>query len=130
VSLRSEVPRFALVGIAATLVHVTAALVLARLVPVREELANIFGFFTAVMVSYFGHSYYTFGRNTAHGFQVPRFVVLSGLGLVVSTAVTWFTCTVFGGPLGLAMALVAVTVPGVTFVGMKLWVFAARHHRS
>jgi putative flippase GtrA len=130
VSLRTEVPRFALVGIAATAVHVSAALVFAALVPVRGELANLFGFCCAVAVSYFGHSYYTFGVNTAHGFQMPRFAVLSGLGLLASTTVTWVTCTLFGGPLVLAMALVAVTVPAISFIGMKLWVFTASRRVS
>jgi putative flippase GtrA len=124
--LRSEALRFGLVGIAGTMVHVTVCLLVAASFTIRSELANLAGFLAAVLVSYVGHSQYTFGVKSEHRFQMPRFAALSLTGLLVSSAITWGVCTRFGGPIWLAMALTVVTVPTVTFIGAKFWVFASR----
>lgn len=128
-SVRHEVMRFIVVGGVAAFVHVTIALTLAANSAWREELINIIGFLCGATVSYIGHSQYTFGVNSEHSFQVPRFAVLSALGLLTSTFITWLVCTYFDGPIILAMALVVVIIPMITFVGMKLWVFAVSRQK-
>jgi putative flippase GtrA len=115
--------RFGAVGAVATLAHVLAALMAERTLPVSAQGANLVGFATAVLVSYTGHTRVTFDAPLRSGPQFGRFLVLSLLSLAASSLTVW----VVTGPLGLgfaaAMAVVALIVPAVTYLAMRLWVF-------
>lgn len=120
----AQISRFAGVGLIATLTHVCAALVAQGGFGAPAQLANFIGFCCAVALSYFGHAHFTFGVTDAPGTRLPRFVTVSLLGLAVSSGITFIVHTQMGFAFPVAMALVAVTVPAMTFVGAKLWAFA------
>ena len=115
--------RFASVGVAATLMHVATALAAARL-GLGPQSANGAGFAAALALSYFGHGHYTFGADVEHRRHGPRFLATASLGLALSATITQVVAVWLGAPLALAMGVVAVAVPGATFLLCKLWVFA------
>jgi putative flippase GtrA len=115
--------RFASVGVAATLMHVAMALAAARL-GLGPQSANGAGFAAALTLSYFGHGHYTFGADVEHRRHGPRFLATASLGLALSATITQVVSVWLGAPLALAMGVVAVAVPGATFLLCKLWVFA------
>ncbi len=118
-----QLGRFASVGVAATLLHVGTALAAARL-GLSPHAANGAGFAAALTLSYLGHGHYTFGAEVEHRRHGPRFLATASLGLVLSAAITQVVALWLGAPLALAMGVVAVAVPGATFLLCKLWVFA------
>jgi putative flippase GtrA len=125
----AQLLRFAGVGGLATGVHVLCALVLRHLVPVSEQEANLAGFAAAVLVSYVGHARFTFGVDMRSGSQFLRFVALSLLGLATSSSTVWIVSTHLGFSFVSAMAAVAILVPGLTFLVLRLWVFGGEASR-
>ena len=119
-----ELSRFAGVGAAATLLHVLVALLCSVGFGFQPQAANGMGFLAAVTLSYFGHGKLTFSTQLEHRFHAPRFIATSGLGLVLSSAITQVVVVWLGAPFAWAMAVVAVVVPAATFLICKYWVFS------
>ncbi|MBA3909496.1 MAG: hypothetical protein C0524_06330 [Rhodobacter sp.] len=115
--------RFGGVGGLATVIHVLSALAVQQAFPVPAQLANLAGFFAAVLVSYVGHARFTFGAGLRSGPQFLRFVLLSVLGLATSSATVWLITAWLGLGFITAMATVAAVVPLMTYLAMRLWVF-------
>ncbi|CUK15614.1 GtrA-like protein [Ruegeria denitrificans] len=119
-----QISRFAGIGVLATTLHVIVAIVAAEFFAVTPLLANSIGFFAAFSLSYLGHGRITFGTSLEHRYHAPRFLTVSAIGLVLSTALTELIAVQLGASFVLAMAVVAFAVPISTFFFCKFWVFA------
>jgi len=126
----AQLVRFAGIGLLATLIHVAVAFAARYGMGAEAQAANLTGFFAAVSFSYFGHGAVTFQVEGVHRVHAPRFGLLAGLGLVLSSTITWLVTSVLGGSFALAMGLVAIAVPGATFLGSKFWVFVQPDTRT
>ena len=121
-----QLSRFAGVGVAATLVHITMAILAEAVIGLPAQAANLVGFATAVGVSYFGHLHFTFGVVPDHATHGARFVVVAISGLLTSSAITWAVHEQIGVPFAPTMVIVATSVPAVSFLLMRFWVFTER----
>ncbi|SHH85609.1 GtrA family protein [Cognatishimia maritima] len=119
--LAGQIKRFLGVGLLATAAHVVTATAVDALFDVAPLIANFCGFSMAVLWSYIGHTKATFAIRPRHGFHFPRFLVVSLIGLTLSSLITWWGVEKLGAPFALTMLLVAVVVPAFTFVSLKLW---------
>jgi putative flippase GtrA len=122
----TQIFRFGFVGGLATLAHVLTAMAAQAMFNLPVQGANLAGFCVAVFVSYLGHMRFTFAVQKGSGAQFLRFVVLSGLSLMTSSATVWLITTKLGASFATAMVAVAVLVPAASFVAMRLWVFSHR----
>lgn len=122
-----QVSRFAGIGVLATILHFVVAIVALKFFGIAPLLANSAGFAGASSLSYLGHGRITFSTSLQHRFHAPRFLTVSGIGFVLSTAITELIAVQLGGPFVLAMAVVALAVPISTFLLCKFWVFAHPH---
>jgi putative flippase GtrA len=120
-----QVIRFGVVGVAATLTHVLVAMAAEAVLSVPDQAANLAGFLVAVLVSYGGHAWLTFGVPLRSGRQFLRFLVQALAGLGASSLTVW-AVTSAGFGFQTAMAAVAVVVPTVSYLTMRFWVFADR----
>jgi len=120
----AEIPRFAGVGLVATLAHVAMALLAQGPGQMSAQAANGLGFCASLGLSYIGHRSVTFGARGPHGVQFPRFALLALAGLAASSAITHVLHGMLGAPFALAMAAVALAVPPLSFVLARGWVFA------
>jgi len=118
-----QVPLFAVVGAAATLTHVVAALTARELAGLGPMNANFVGYLMAVGVSYVGNARLTFRRRALHGPQFMRFVVVSLLGLGVTQGLTWLLVQQLGWPFWAGLGVVAVAVPALSFGLSRVWAF-------
>ena len=118
-----QVPLFAIVGAAATLTHVTAALAVRELAGLSPLNANFVGYLAAVGVSYLGNARLTFRRRALHGPQFMRFVVVSLLGLGLTQGLTWLLVQQLGWPFWACLGVVAVATPTLSFVLSRVWAF-------
>lgn len=116
--------RFGGVGWIATLVHVLVAVASKSFLGFLPMQANFGGFCAALVVSYFGHAHYTFDSDPRHVPQFLRFVAIALAGLATSSAIVWLIDTQLGIGFGIAMVTVAFVVPLMTFITLRLWVFA------
>ncbi len=115
--------RFGGVGGLATSVHVLSALVSSKVLQLSAQQANLTGFATAVLVSYFAHARFTFRSESSSVEQFLRFVVVAFAGLAVSSLTVALCTEKFGLSLVAAMMAVAVLVPASSFLAMRFWVF-------
>ena len=121
--LLQQVPLFAIVGAAATLTHVIAALGARELAGLSPMGANLVGYLFAVGVSYLGNARFTFRRAVLHGPQFVRFAVVSLAGLALTPGLTWLLVERMGWSFSAGLAVVAVAVPALSFVLQRLWAF-------
>jgi putative flippase GtrA len=121
--LLQQVPLFVIVGAAATLTHVAAALAAREWAGLSPMQANFVGYLCAVGVSYLGNARFTFRRAVLHGPQFVRFVVVSLAGLALTQGLTWLLVERLGWPFWAGLAVVAIAVPALSFVLQRLWAF-------
>lgn len=121
--LARQAIRFAIVGVAATATHVAVAVAAVEAATVRPIWANLIAFGAALFVSYLGNHRWTFGRARAHGRHFPRFAVVAVSGLAFNQAIMWGLAERAGTDYRIALAVVVLVVPALTFVLSKLWVF-------
>lgn len=122
VNVAVQLFRFGLVGVTATLTYLGTSNALIYLVRVDPVLASIAGYVAGMAASFLGQSRYTFQVRRISKRHVSRFVALSIAGLLMSYyGIVWaeaWELAALWGTLG-----VAVLVPLVSFLTMKLWVF-------
>ena len=116
---------FALIGIAATAIHVVVALAAREAFGAPAMAANFAGYACAVGVSYLGNARWTFGVAHRHA-QLARFVAVSLAGLALNQGLTWLVVDTLRLPFALALGLTVVLVPLFTFAVSRWWVFTPR----
>ena len=116
-----QISRFGFVGIIATAVHVGVGLGLHEGADMRPLWANLIAFGCALGVSFFGQTRLTFPGSTSDGRAFTRFAVVAVSGLGLNQSIVWVVTSVFASPYWLALAIVILTVPGITFLLLKFW---------
>ena len=115
---------FCAVGATAAAVHYAVVLTLVPL-GLAALLSNVVGFLTAFLVSYRGHSAWTFpsqpGRRRRAALR--RFFSVAIAAFAVNETLFWALLTWTHLPYQLALALVLIVVAGGTFFASKLWAF-------
>jgi putative flippase GtrA len=117
---------FALIGLAATCVHVIMALAARSALHLEPLAANFVGYGCAVGFSYIGNARLTFGRPAWDAGQFSRFLLVSLLGLALNQAIVHLLVDRAGWPFWLALGPVVVLVPLLSFVLLKIWAFGER----
>jgi len=123
---------FAGVGLAASLAHFLAAVLLVEQVSVQPWIANIIAFAVAFPVSYFGHSFLTFsarayGRADAvTGKSFRRFLTLAGAGFLLNQASVVLFVEQLGYPPRTVFGVTIACVAGILYLAGKFWAFRDR----
>src|SRR5262245_43443142 len=119
----SELLRFGLVGVAASVTHVIVALLLIERAGLPLLAANALAFSVAVFVSYFGNHAWTFGRTGYHRKHFPRFLAIALGGLALNRIIVFLAVEAAGIPYLYGILLVVIIVPGLSFALSKCWAF-------
>ena len=114
---------FALIGLAATAVHVAVAFAVRDAIDATALQANFAGYCAAVGVSYFGNARWTFRRDAWRAAQFVRFLVLSLSGLIANQAITYVLVERLGWPFWSGLVVVVIVVPILSFLAARLWAF-------
>lgn len=113
-----ELVRFGIVGAAATAVDLAVTIVLVMLTSLHENLITTCAFLTAFLVSYFGHSYFTFQKRGS----ILLFFALTVCTLILRNLVVWLLVMyVTRGLPALITGMVVVTV--ITYFVAKFKIF-------
>lgn len=116
-----KVPRFAVVGIAATLIYALAAICFSWVLPPAQ--ASVLAYTVAAVFSYCGHKYLTFASSGAHQLEAPRFILLTLTGIAISWSIPWIAVDGLGLPAIASVALVCLIIPGFNYLVLDRWVF-------
>lgn len=121
-----QLASFGMIGIVATLAHVTAAYLLRVQFAADPYLANLVGFLLALSISFAGNARFTFYYKGAISSALVRFLALSSVSLVITTLVmAWVVRNHL--PMEIYVLVVVMTVPPVTYLLARFWVFVPRH---
>ncbi|MGH6946754.1 MAG: GtrA family protein [Kiloniellales bacterium] len=119
----AQMGRFAIVGGATTLVHVACAVALIELCKVTPLAANLVAFCVALTVSYIGNHSWTFRIVGHHAIHFPRFVTIAAVGLLLNQTIMFGIVEVLDQSYRLALAIVVLVVPSVSFLANRTWAF-------
>lgn len=120
---RVQAARFAVVGAAATIAHVSIAVLAAERLRTPVLLANALAFAAALLVSYSGNHAWTFRRSGRHGRHFPRFLLVALAGLAANQAIMFAVVTLAGLHYLFGLARVVLIVPSSSFVMSRRWAF-------
>lgn len=116
---------FGLVGVAATLTHYSIALLSHEVLGLHLYVANPVGYICAVGVSFFGHGRWTFRVDLGMG-VFRRFVIVSITTFLASQAILVGLEAGLDLPHRLSLGVVVLTIPLISFLLNKLWVYRHR----
>jgi putative flippase GtrA len=123
-SIRRQLPWFAVVGVTATATHFIVGLSAERWLGLSPLAANTVAFLCALGVSYFGNAVLTFRIEPWRANTFAKFAVLSlaayGLNQLIVGALTKEA----GWSYAASLLVVLAVVPPLTFVLAKLWALA------
>ncbi|MDJ0943883.1 MAG: GtrA family protein [Kiloniellales bacterium] len=120
-----EMFRFGVVGAAATVVHAGMVVFLVEVLGLEPVWANVLAFLTALPVSYLGNFHWTFAAEGHHGRRLPRFVFTQAFGFTSSQTIMFVVVEVLRLHYGIALAIVVTTVPLMSYILSRKWVFSA-----
>jgi putative flippase GtrA len=115
--------RFGLTGVVATTVYATVSLLAIEAFGAAPIAGSILGYATAIGVSFYGHSLFSFRVGLDHGTALRRFLVLAAASFVLSTMLMWLIADIMGLSPRIAVAVIAVVIPINNYVCNRFWVF-------
>jgi putative flippase GtrA len=117
--------RFAVVGAAATMLHLAVVWLLIKHTVLPPLSANFLAFISAFGVSFTGNYYWTFRRPGSPTVAIQRFFLVSISAFALNTlALVELIATNLLTP-STAAVLAAFVIPAVTFLSSRLWAFKA-----
>ncbi|MDX5585377.1 MAG: GtrA family protein [Aureibaculum sp.] len=122
---KSEIIKFAGVGILATLTHSSVYLAYLKFFDSSPQLGNLLGFFVAVIVSYTGQRYWTFSQKNVKNELASKikFVISSITSLVLNAFWVYLTVNWFVLPPEYSVVGILFLTPIIIFILLKYWVF-------
>lgn len=115
--------KFALVGLAATGVHLLMVWLLITLAELAPLLANLLAFLTAFGVSYMGHRHFTFKAQSTSGNSFTRFALIALSAFLINNILLIYLLEK-AYLSDLQSTIVAVfIIPAYTFIMSRLWAF-------
>jgi putative flippase GtrA len=121
--MRRELLTFLCIGAAATFAHIAIAIALEAWLDFSAQNANFGGYLSAVGLSYVGHATLTFRVHANHSRNLPKFVVVSLVGLSISTTLVAKLAVQYGLNFAYVMLIVGGVVASTTFLLSKFWAF-------
>ena len=113
--------RFAIVGAAATLLHLTVVWVLIERAGLPALSANAIAFLSAFGLSFAGNYYWTFGQPGSPTTAIQRFFLVSSSAFALNTLVLAALISTHWLAPSSAAVLAACLIPVATFLASRLW---------
>lgn len=115
--------KFAVVGLAATAVHVGVVWLLMGLFSQPPYLANALAFLTAFGFSYLGHCHWSFRAQERQGNSFRRFfLIASSAFLLNNILLTYMLEKAYFSEL-VSVIIAVFIIPLYTFIGSRFWAF-------
>jgi putative flippase GtrA len=119
----ARLSRFALVGLASTILYAAITWTVTRELGVPAAVASLFAYALSAMFSYMAHRTFTFRATGRHVESAPVFAGISIVGYLVSTAVPLVLTDMLGAPLGLTILITCLPVPILSYFAMGRFAF-------
>lgn len=117
-----EAIRFGLIGLCATVTYLLVSLI-SHHAGLQAYFASLIGYLASVGISYFGHSSFTFRSDRPHRSKGPRFLVVTFFVFALTNVIIFFVTGPLGQPFAIATLVVAISIPVLTWLLSRFWVF-------
>jgi len=125
--VRAQFLRYAITGVALTVLQAGVYWGLAGPVGLDPQIANFVGYLAAVAGGYVLHGRFSFASETARtggaGGRAFRFILVSLLSLALNAFWVWLCVTRLALPLWTPIPLMSIVTPALVFVLNRQWVF-------
>jgi putative flippase GtrA len=122
--------RFGGVGIAATITYFVLANIFVSTVLTDAKQASLAAYTSASIISYLGHRTLTFQSDQLHRVGLPRFVISTILGCLLSYLLPKLLDEQLSLSAQVAFGVICFVVPVVNYVLFRFWVFALKDSES
>lgn len=116
-----QLSKFGIVGITATIVHLSLFASLRSVFFFEEQLSNFIAFACAFIISWSGHYFWTFKSGGTE--SLFRFLAVALIGYGANSLWVWIFITAYHLPDYYAMAAMVSLTPLMTFILSKFWAF-------
>jgi putative flippase GtrA len=121
-SLKNRLVYYVVIGSAAAFVHLSMVFILVNYAHFHALFANIFAFFTAFNVSYFGHKYLTFSQlHNQKTLRLPHFFMVATSACLINETLYFIVLQVTHLNYLIALILVLFLVSVYSFILSKYW---------
>ena len=117
----ASVPRFAIVGVCSTLIHVSAATGLIEIADWHPSVANAIAFIVANIFSYMANTHWSFDAKPGLG-SWSRFLTISFFAWLLTIFISWIVAEA-GGPYLLGIMLVVTFIPVLSYIGHRYFTY-------
>jgi putative flippase GtrA len=115
--------RFGGVGIVSLLVYSALYTILAEATRLSAVPTSIVAYVAAMVVSFVGHKFFTFGVGGNVRAQAFKFIVVHSMGLLMTVLITDLVVETLRWPYGVGILLVDIAIPLLSFLALRLVVF-------
>lgn len=115
--------RFGIVGVSAACVNYALVVLQVEFLHTPPLLANVFAFMCAFFVSYFGHRHWTFAAQKSDKNRLFHYFLVASGGFLLNEYLFFAFMHYLQFRYTLALFLVLIIVPPLTFIASKLWAF-------
>lgn len=116
--------KFGIVGVSTVIANFVTVIILVSLFKLHPLVANIVGFVVAFQVSFYGHHFWTFPRNgNKLRLAMKKYFMVAIGSFFLNEALYALLLSKLQLHYIPALILVLVTIPPISFVFSKLWVF-------
>lgn len=115
--------RFSLVGVVNTVLYFIITNTIIYLELAESLVASNFTYALLIIISFMGHSNFTFRVKTIKSIQFKKFLTLSLIGLLISNTIILVNAQFYNAPPFLAILIISIIIPLINFFVLKYWVF-------
>jgi len=115
--------RFSLVGVVNTILYFIITNVIIYLELAESLVASNFTYSLLIIISFMGHSNFTFRVKTIKSIQFKKFLTLSLIGLLISNFIIFLNTQHFNASPFLSILIISIIIPLINFFVLKYWVF-------
>ncbi len=116
--------RYGMVGVLASVVHAGISLLVLNYFEVTPFTSHAIGFFGGLITAYLGHYHYSFKDDGSHKQRFPKFAITASTGFALHQSGVYLLVNQMQLDYKtLALPVLMVCVPVVTFLMSKFWVF-------
>lgn len=119
-----KIIKYAIVGVANTLIDWAVYFVLTKFICVEPWIANVVGYVAGMASSFVGNKFFTFkAKNTKTGIELVKFVIINMISLGASTGVVALTTSVWTWNKYIAKILSTGISMTINYIGSRFFVF-------
>jgi len=117
--------RYGIVGVLAVVIHSGVSLLVLSYWHIDPFFSHLIGFCFGLITAYIGHYFYSFNDDEQHGKRFPKFVITSLIGLGLHQGGVYILVHFMHFDYKTqALPLLMLSVPIVTFLINRFWVFS------